>query len=113
MQRKLLALVSASACLAAGLLPTAAAAQDVGTMKVVVGGLDLRSDAGAKLALDRIRIAADRFCDDGSRELSRRAEIAKCRAAMTYRGVTKLDAPLVTARYEGTGASPAIQLARR
>ena len=111
MQRKLIAAVSASACLAVGLVSTPAVAQDVGTMRVAVGGLNLRSDAGAKAALTRIRVAADRFCDDGSKELARRVEIARCRAAMMYRAVTTLDAPLVTAQYGG--ASPTIRLARR
>lgn len=113
MQSKLIAAVSASACLVAGFAPGAAVAQEVGTMSVAIGGIDLRSESGAKVALNRIRIAADRFCDDGSRELVRRVEIARCRAAMMYRAVSKLDAPLVTARYEGAGGAPIIQLARR
>lgn len=115
MTRKLIATASASALLLVTLYSTPVAAEEVGTMRVKISDLRLGGEPGADRAFRRIRVAAATFCgDDRSiRQLSRIAEIHKCKARMTYLAVTKLDAPLVTARYENSGGQPPILLASR
>jgi UrcA family protein len=103
MDRKLLAVVSATAFLGAALTsPGAASAQDQAQMRVAIGGVDLRSKAGAEGALRRIETASDRFCENwrDQRDIGRRALARECAQRMTYLAVRELDAPMVTARYE-------------
>jgi UrcA family protein len=116
MSRKTFAVVSACAFLGASLAATPApAADEIGTMRVVTGDLNLQSDSGAQSVLHRIRNASSAFCEeaDGTRDLGRRLESWKCRDRMTYLAVSKLDAPLVTAMYHSSGANPPIVLAHR
>jgi UrcA family protein len=84
-------------------------------MRVKVGDLNLGSDVGAQSALTRIRVATRDFCSvqPGSRALAEQALARKCDARMTYMAVHKLDAPLVTAAYEGSTSQPTILLAAR
>lgn len=84
-------------------------------MKVKVGDLNLGSGVGARSALNRIRVATRDFCsvEPGSRNLSVQAEARKCDAQMTYLAVKKLDAPVVTAMYEGSRTQPTVLLAER
>ena len=77
----------------------AAHAEDA-TMRVRIGDLNLHHEDGAKVALQRIKSAATRFC--GS-EITSPLEFAKqvnsCRKDMTEKAVVQLNAPLVTALY--------------
>lgn len=85
-------------------------------MRVQVGDLNLSSSTGAQTAFNRIRVATRGFCsvDPGSRQLAAQAEARRCDAQMTYLAVKKLDAPMVTAAYEGSRAGqPPVLLAQR
>jgi UrcA family protein len=86
---------------------TVAQAED-GQMRVPLAGVNLDTEAGAKTALTRIENSADRFCDgNAGRQTLERSQISdRCAASMTRKGVTTLDAPLVTARLDRqTGVS--------
>jgi UrcA family protein len=127
MTRKLFAVASACAFFGAAFAGSPSFAQDeqgqvqyfahgeLAHMKVPTGGLDLQSDDGARSALGRIKYAASVFCEDteGKMDIGRKLEAQKCKDRMTYMAVSKLDAPLVTARYYQTGGKPPILLARR
>ena len=116
MTRKLIAVASACAFLGAAFAATPAFAQEEqGNMRVAIGDLNLQSDGGAQSVLHRIRNASSAFCEDDNRtrDLGRKLESWKCRDRMTYLAVSKLDAPLVTARYQASGAKPPILMARR
>lgn len=84
-------------------------------MRVVTGDLDLQSGSGAQSVLHRIKTASSAFCEDDNRtrDLKRKLESWKCRDKMVYLAVNKLDAPLVTAMYQSSGAKPPIVLTRR
>jgi UrcA family protein len=72
--------------------------------------LNLSSEAGARAMLDRITDAASRACggDVDLRMLERRALYNRCKADTIDRAVRALDAPLVTAMANRTGAITAI-----
>jgi UrcA family protein len=114
MERRILG-VFAAAILSSALGAPAFAADAPDQMKVKVGDLNLRSDVGAHSALNRIRAATRDFCSlqPGSLALAQQAEARKCDARMTYMAVRKLDAPMVTAAYEGSTSQPTILLATR
>jgi UrcA family protein len=84
-------------------------------MEVRLGGVDLNSDLGARVALARIRAAAKVFCGDPAEatDLGRHAATKACYSHMTYLAVNKLDAPMVTAAFKGAPLRPEIRLARR
>lgn len=88
---------------------------DTAQMSVRVGDLNLRSDNGAKVALRRITSTSKSFCggDPGRRTLAEQMETSKCVKRMTYMAVNKLDAPMVTAQYNGASAGPPIVFASR
>jgi len=116
MKSKLIAIVSASAFLGAAFVGTPAFAQEErADMKVAVGDLNLRAGTGAERALRRIKSASKVFCQDTARvtTLQERSNARACRDRMMYLAVNKLDAPLVTARYDESGARPPIILAER
>jgi UrcA family protein len=77
---------------------TAAQAED-GQMRVRLGGLNLATADGAKMALTRIQLQADNFCEvsSGRQTLERVAVENRCVASMTRKSVAQLNAPLVTA----------------
>lgn len=93
---------------------TSAQAED-GQIRVAVADLNLSDAEGADHALDRIRYKAEVFCEAnaGRLTLQRAAAADRCVADLTRRSVTQLDAPMVTARYEGSSPAPAVLLARR
>jgi len=77
-----------------------ASAQPVDTVsiKVSVGDLNISSEAGAKVALERIRVAARSICGPApSAALPRTMDYAPCVRNITDRAVASLDSPLVTA----------------
>lgn len=116
MKSKLIAVVSASAFLGAALVGTPAFAEgDRAEMRVAVGDLNLRAGTGAERALHRIKAASKVFCQDHGwvTTLRERSTARACRNKMMYLAVSKLDAPLVTARYDQSGAKPPIILAQR
>jgi UrcA family protein len=112
MTRKLFAV--ASACAFLGATPSFAGGEQA-NMRVSTEGLNLQSDSGAQIVLNRIKYAASVFCEDdgGTKELARRAEARRCRDRMMDLAVSKLDAPLVTARYAQSGLKPPILMADR
>jgi UrcA family protein len=113
MARKLLTLTATAVLLAsAGVGPVFA---QTSTMSVKVGDLNLRSDNGAKVALRRINSSSNAFCgaDSGRRSIAEQMTSAKCAKRMAYLAVSKLDAPLVTAQYNGAGTNPPILFASR
>jgi UrcA family protein len=72
-------------------------------MRVSVAGLNLRSEAGARMALARIRRSAGEFCstDEGVVSVRRRAATGACYSLMTDLAVAKLRSPWVAALHEG------------
>lgn len=84
---------------------TAAQAED-GQMHVKLAGLDLATADGARAALARIQSGADAFCEvsSGRQALERAAVIDRCVTQMTRKSVDQLNAPLVTALFDGHGA---------
>jgi UrcA family protein len=91
----ILAAFMATSVLAAG---SAQAQNDV--MVVRVGDLNVASQQGAQVALQRIKSAASQFCGgEGSRDLGRIAEHRSCETRMIGKAVRSLDAPVVTALY--------------
>jgi UrcA family protein len=115
MTRKLIAVASACALLGVAFTATPAFAQSLGeqgTMRVPTGDLNLTSDSGAQHVLNRIKVASSSFCEDDNRtkDLKRRMESRKCRDRMVYMAVDKLDAPLVTAKYQEAGFKPPVLL---
>ena len=84
---------------------TVAQAED-GTMRVKLAGLNLTTQAGAQTALARIRWSAGVFCEAGPglKALERSAQVDRCVSEMTRKGVTQLNAPLVTALLDDQGA---------
>lgn len=115
MTRKLFAVASACAFLGATFAATPSlAGEEQGHMRVATGDLNLQSDTGAQSVLHRIKSASSTFCEDaGTRDLARKLAAWKCRDRMMYMAVSKLDAPLVTASYQASGAKPPILLTRR
>jgi UrcA family protein len=77
---------------------TAAQAED-GQMRVPLADVNLGTEAGAKSALARIENTADNFCDaNAGRQTLERSQVSdRCVATMTRKGVSTLDAPMVTA----------------
>lgn len=93
----------------AAIASSAAAAPD--TMVVRLHGLDLRSEIGAQMALNRIVRASDRFCGwYDVRDVARTQAYRACAAGMTEAAVKTLDSPRVTALHGGRSQ---ILLARR
>ena len=77
MLRSLLPMLLAATALATG--ATAAAQPERMSVPVKVGDLDIRSEAGAKVALNRIRRAAVTICGEtDSKQLARQALIDAC-----------------------------------
>ena len=77
----------------------AAHAEDA-TMRVRIGDLNLHHEDGAKVALQRIKTAATKFCgNDITSPIDFAASVTSCRKGMTEKAVVQLNAPLVTALY--------------
>lgn len=92
-------LAYAVASLCAFALVSGAAAQEA-TMVVKVSDLNLKTETGAGIALQRIRLAARGFCDSADiRDLGRSALVEACRQDMTDKAVSRLGAPVLTALY--------------
>ena len=102
-----------SAAVLITLVGTAARAEE-GTMRVRLGDLNIREEAGAQVALRRIKAASSDFCGEGQvyRSVEGTTNIRKCRKTMTDKAVAQLGAPLVTALYTPATSSPT-ELARR
>jgi UrcA family protein len=101
--------VISAAAFALVLAASGVASAEDGTMRVRVGDLNVRTDAGAQAALGRIRFAAENFC--GARnpyDLSASAQQRACFERMTGKAVDALNAPKVSAL---SGRSSAIVLA--
>jgi UrcA family protein len=82
---------------AIALAATAATAQaETAQMRVRVGDLDLKTEAGAEQALSRIKLAARDFCAIPL-EIPLTPAYGRCRRKLTAMGVRQLDAPMVTA----------------
>ena len=94
-------------------LPAMAAAEPRdAVMAVKMDDLDLRTTAGAAVAVRRIERAAHAFCGDAEpRDLSRAAVVAHCRAYMVARAVAIAEVPALSAVY-AQSAEPATLAAR-
>jgi UrcA family protein len=91
--------------LAAGAHAAPASDTDTVSVKVSIADLNMRSQAGAKVAFQRIHQAATSICGDEPNP-SALGEVAQHRACMksvVARGVASLDNPLVTAMNGGSG----------
>ena len=79
------------------LAATAATARaETAQMRVRVGDLDLKTEAGAVEALSRIKVAARDFCAI-PQEIPLTHGYARCRRNLIALAVKQLDAPMVTA----------------
>lgn len=76
-------------------------------MVVHVRDLDLRSEAGSALALQRIRVAAKAFCAERTGEGLDVTDL-NCRSDMTRRAVAKLGSAEVRALYLDSLADAAL-----
>jgi UrcA family protein len=113
------AFVIAGALAASIGIAQAAAAQErsVVSERVFYGDLNLSTSAGARAILGRLRTTVGRLCAPTASPLLRQryrpADVARCQASAMRRAVADLEAPLVTAEYEGSGAQqPVIAAAR-
>lgn len=110
-------LATLSAVIAAALVAQTATAQDRvnNTERVTYEDLDLRTEAGARAALTRIKRAAARACVEPSTPAIPRygVDAYRCKATAVARGVATLDAPLVTAAFRGDAPSAAAVIAER
>jgi UrcA family protein len=86
---------------------TTVARAEEASMRVKLADLNLTTQAGAQIALARIRWSAGVFCEasPGLKALERSAPVDRCVGDMTRKGVSQLGAPLVTALLEGRPAS--------
>lgn len=99
------------AALTLALAASSVASAEDASMSVRVGDLNVQSDAGARAALTRIRVAASSFCGGaGSRDLGVIAEQRACVDRMSAKAVDSLNAPKVTA-LNGQSPSSGIELA--
>jgi UrcA family protein len=86
-----------------------AQSDDGASIKVQYADLNLSSDAGAKVMLQRIRHAAKSVCGpEPTSSIDRVATAhARCVKTAVSRTVSQLDSPMVTALYSGAlGAAP-------
>jgi UrcA family protein len=99
MSRAVLSALTGAALLLAA---TSALAED-GQMRVRVSDLNLASHEGARVAITRIRHDAGLFCqaDEGRRTMGQTAAVSGCIADMSGKAVKALNAPLVTAMFQG------------
>ncbi|MGE5502337.1 MAG: UrcA family protein [Ignavibacteriales bacterium] len=100
--RKLLSLSISAAILAWSGAAVAGPAEDPARSEVVsLGDLNLSSASGAQIALARLNGAADRVCANGAgpRQLAAWTDYRACRRHALDASVSRLDSPLVTARY--------------
>jgi len=101
--------VISAAAFALALAASGAAAAEDATMRVRVGDLNVRSEAGAQAALGRIQVAAATFCGGrDARDLTTVAQQRACVDRMTGKAVDALSAPKVSAL---SGRSSALVLA--
>jgi UrcA family protein len=85
--------LAAVACVA---MSAATAHAETAQMRVRLGDLDLKTEAGAQRALLRIKLAARDFCEVPL-EIMRTPAYDRCRRDLVARAVKQLDAPMVTA----------------
>ena len=88
---------------------------DSHSAKVSLAGVDLGSDEGAKVALQRIRGAARRVCseDPNTRDLDLTHPYVDCLNATVDHAVGVLDNPRVTALNAARGERPTVGAANR
>jgi UrcA family protein len=82
------------------------------SITVSYGDLNLRSEAGAQVMLERIDAAAATVCGQApdSRLLDRRAYFDRCKADAVARAIQQLNAPMVSA---SAGQSSTVVVASR
>lgn len=76
--------------------PAAASHAATAQMRVRVGDLDLKTEAGAQRALLRIKLAARDFCAIPL-EIPLTPGYERCQRSLIAKAVKQLDAPMVTA----------------
>lgn len=93
----------------------AASRPDLHSAKVSLTGVDLGSDEGAKVALQRIQSAARRLCseDPGARNLDLTHPYVDCLNATVDHAVGVLGNPRVTALNAAHGKPPTVMVANR
>ena len=95
--------LSAFAALSILAAPVAVAGSlDIHTKPVSLAGLDLNSEAGADLALDRIEDAAKKVCDLNKRRMQPmwQDDVATCMKGAIEGAIASIDQDKVTARYK-------------
>ena len=95
--------------------PNPSSNPDSHSAKVSLAGVDLGSDEGAKVALQRIRSAARQVCseDPSTRDLDLTYPYVPCLNATVDHAVGVLDSPRVTALNAAHGKPPTVIAANR
>lgn len=111
-------LTTLAALTSLGLAASALAASpdpDTVSVKVSIGDLNLASQVGAAVALQRIHNAATSICGPApyGPDLQRTGDYQACMDAVVDHAVSTLGAPLVTALRANHGQRPTVQTASR
>ena len=92
------------------LAATSAQAQDARTVKVSIAGIDMHSESGVRIVLQRIKFAAHTVCGQAPSHLERFRQYEPCVQEVTNETVASLNNPILTAMLNqgDTGAHPAV-----
>jgi UrcA family protein len=83
-------------------------ASDTTSVAVSVAGLDMSSEAGARITLRRIEAAAGKVCgDEPTMAVERKQRFEPCVHEVTARTISGLNNPRVAAMFDKHGARPA------
>jgi UrcA family protein len=104
-------LAAAAAIGAASSAQAQTPASDIQSVTVSVAGLDMRSDSGARILLQRIETAAGKVCGgEPTLALDRKQQFQPCVRKVTARTVSGLNYPRLAALIDGNLA-PSAKLA--
>jgi UrcA family protein len=102
MKNHALALIAIGLMALSGTSASAQSALDVEQVKVSTAGLDITTEAGARTLLRRIEHAAAQVCGgEPSSRMDRVQKFRPCTKEVVNRTVSEINAPTVTAVYEG------------
>jgi len=93
----------------ASVAATSAQAQDVRSVRISVAGIDMQSESGARVVLQRIKAAAGTVCGPAPILLDRALRYEPCVRDVTQRTVAGLNNRVLTAAltHSGVDAQPA------
>ena len=71
------------------------------SIRLSIADLNMNSEAGARVALSRIRYTAEKICGEPGRSLRRQTLVRECVANTVGRTVATVDLPILTAASQG------------